>query len=98
MLAVQAQALLATLHGRVPGYASVTPDTLQRRFLETPGQALYGDDTVTIRLDRRAFSPVLSKAQLPGDTQVPWWGRPDPPLRTHLNEDLGSNLLRGNRR
>lgn len=74
MLAVLAQALLAALRSRLPGYAAATPDTLQRRFLETPGQILCDDDTITVRLDRRAFSPVLRKAQLPGDTQVPWWG------------------------
>ena len=37
MLCVLAQALLAALRTRLPGYASVTPDVLQRRFLETPG-------------------------------------------------------------
>ena len=38
MLCVLAQALIAALRTRLPGYATVTPDTLQRRFLETPGQ------------------------------------------------------------
>src|SRR6266508_1391799 len=37
MLAVLAQALLAALRARLPGYHAATPDTLQRRFLETPG-------------------------------------------------------------
>ena len=37
MLAALAQALLAALRARLPGYASVSPDTLQRRLLETPG-------------------------------------------------------------
>jgi len=74
MLAVLAQALTAALRSRLPGYATVTPDTIQRRFLETPGQIITGDDAVTIRLERRAFSPVLRKAELPADTPVPWWG------------------------
>jgi hypothetical protein len=34
MLAVLAQALLAALHARLPGYHAATPDTIQRRFLE----------------------------------------------------------------
>jgi hypothetical protein len=38
MLCVLAQALTAALRARLPAYASVTPDVLQRRFLETPGQ------------------------------------------------------------
>jgi hypothetical protein len=74
MLAVLAQALTAALRARLPGYATVAPDTIQRRFLETPGQIITASATVTIRLERRAFSPVLRKAKLPADTPVPWWG------------------------
>ena len=36
-LVVLAQALTAALAKRLPGYATSTPDTLQRRFLTTPG-------------------------------------------------------------
>jgi len=76
MLAVLAQALTAALRARLPGYA-VTPDTIQRRFLETPGQIITTPEAVTIRLERRAFSPVLRSADLPPATPVPWWqGRP----------------------
>jgi hypothetical protein len=74
MLAVLAQALLAALRARLPGYATVTPDTLQRRFLETPGTIINQGDTITIRLERRAYSPVLRKASLPTQTTIPWWG------------------------
>jgi len=72
MLCVLAQALIAALRLRLPGYAAVTPDTLQRRFLETPGQITTTTDTITVRLNRRAYSPVLRQADLP-DTPVPWW-------------------------
>ena len=74
MLAVLAQALTAALRTRLPGYAAVTPDVIQRRFLETPGQITTTSDTITVRLERRAYSPVLRKASLPSDTRVPWWG------------------------
>jgi hypothetical protein len=74
MLCVLAQALTAALRTRLPGYANVTPDTLQRRFLETPGQIITTDDTITVRLDRRAYAPVLRQADLPNNTPVPWWG------------------------
>jgi hypothetical protein len=42
--------------------------------LETPGQIITSADTITVRLERRAFSPVLRKAGLPAATPVPWWG------------------------
>ena len=74
MLAVLAQALLAALRNRLPGYNSATPDTIQRRFLETPGQIITTSDTITVRLERRAYSPVLRQANLPPATTVPWWG------------------------
>src|SRR5215207_2787584 len=74
MLAVLAQALLAALRARLPGYHSAAPDTLQRRFLETPGQIINHGDTITVRLERRAYAPVLRKASLPPATIVPWWG------------------------
>jgi hypothetical protein len=74
MLCVLAQALLAALGARLPGYAAVTPDTLQRRFLQTPGEIIANEDTITIRLDRRAYTPVLRQATLPAATPVSWWG------------------------
>jgi hypothetical protein len=74
MLAVLAQALLAALRARLPGYHTAAPDTIQRRFLETPGQIITTSNAITIRLERRAYSPVLRKASLPQDTRIPWWG------------------------
>ena len=74
MLCVLAQALIAALRTRLPGYATVTPDVLQRRFLETPGKITTSPDTITVRLDRRAYTPVLRQADLPNNTPVPWWG------------------------
>ena len=74
MLCVLAQALIAALRTRLPGYATVTPDVVQRRFLETPGQITTNGDTITVRLDRRAYTPVLRHADLPNNTRIPWWG------------------------
>jgi transposase len=74
MLCVLAQALIAALRTRLPGYATVTPDVLQRRFIETPGKIITTSDTITVRLDRRAYAPVLRQADLPTNTPVPWWG------------------------
>ena len=74
VLCVLTQALLAALRARLPGYAAVTPDVIQRRFLETPGQIITDRDTITVRLERRAYSPVLRQASLPASTTIPWWG------------------------
>jgi transposase len=74
VLCVLAQALIAALRSRLPGYGAVTPDVIQRRFLETPGQITTTSDAITVRLERRAYSPVLRKASLPGDTRIPWLG------------------------
>src|SRR5260221_4695847 len=74
MLAVLAQALLAALRARLPGYHAATPDTIQRRFLETPGQIITTGEQITVRLERRAYSPTLRKANLPATTTIPWLG------------------------
>ncbi len=85
MLAVLAQALLAALRARLPGYHAATPDVIQRRFLETPGQITTAGDTITVRLERRAYSPVLRKKSQPAArNQRALVGQPDPPLRVHL--------------
>ncbi len=74
MLAVLACALTAALRARLPGYAAATPDTIQRRFLETPGQITADGNVITVRLERRAFSPVLRKSPATRGHPVPWWG------------------------
>ena len=73
-LCVLAQALIAAFRNRLTGYQNVTPDVIQRRFLETPGTITTTKNSVTVRLDRRAYSPVLRTADLPDDPTVPWWG------------------------
>jgi hypothetical protein len=74
MLAVLAQSLLAAFRTRLgAGYAAATPDTLQRRFLDSSGTITTEGDQITVRIDRRAYSPVLRQASLPPDTTVPWW-------------------------
>jgi hypothetical protein len=74
MLCVLAQALLAAFRARLgPGYATATPDTLQRRFLDSSGTITTDGDQITVRIDRRAYSPALRQASLPADTTVPWW-------------------------
>ena len=74
VLCVLAQALTAAFRLRLPGnYAHATPDTLQRRFLDTPGEIISDGTGITVKINRRAYSPVLRGADLPADTTVPWW-------------------------
>ena len=74
MLCVLAQALLAAFRTRLgAGYHAATPDTLQQRFLGSSGTITVASDQVTVRIDRRAYSPVLRQASLPADTTIPWW-------------------------
>ena len=73
VLSVLAHTVCAALRRRLPGYATATPDTLQRRFLDSSGTITTTGDKVTVRVDRRAYSPVLRQASLPPDTTIPWW-------------------------
>ena len=73
VLSVLAGTVCAALRRRLgTGYTTATPDTLQRRFLHTGGLLINEDDRITVRLDRRTYSPVLRSANIP-DTPVPWW-------------------------
>ena len=96
MLCVLAQALLAALRARLPGYATVTPDVLQRRFLETPGH-----DHHHRRHDHRPprpprLHPRPPPSRPPHRHPRPLVGQPHPPLRIRLT--VAPNQLRGNPR
>lgn len=73
VLSVLAHTVCSALRRRLPGYATATPDTLQRRFLSTGGLILNHGSEIVVRLDRRTYSPVLRQADLPS-VVVPWWG------------------------
>ena len=72
VLSVLAHTVCAALRRRLPGYATATPDTLQRRFLSTSGTIHNAGREIVVRLDRRTYSPVLRQADLP-TVEVPWW-------------------------
>ena len=74
ILSVLAHTVCQALRRRIPGYATATSDTPQRRFLSTGGTITTTTDTeVVVRLNRRTYSPVLRQADLPAPTPVPWW-------------------------
>lgn len=75
-LTVAAQLAYDWLRRRLPGYETVTPDTIWRRFINTKGSVTLAPDEVVVRLGERTYSPVLRAADLP-TINVPWWdGRP----------------------
>jgi hypothetical protein len=57
---------------QLPGYHAATPDTLQRRFLNTGGIIENDRKQTAIRLNRRTYSPILRQASLPDTITVPW--------------------------
>lgn len=57
-----------------PAYATVIPETIQDRFLETPGTIIASNDTITVRLECRAYTLVLRAADLPAQAPIPWLG------------------------
>jgi hypothetical protein len=73
VLSVLAHTVCTALRRRLPGYSTATPDTLQRRFLSTGGIITTHGDQITIRLNRRTYSPVLRQSGLPQTITVPWW-------------------------
>jgi hypothetical protein len=74
VLSVLAHTICAALRRRLPGYRSATPDTLERRFLNTGGIIEHHRGQTTIRLARRTYSsPILRQASLPETITVPWW-------------------------
>ena len=73
VLSVLAHTVCAALRRRLPGYSTATPDTLQRRFLNTGGIITSDRDQITVRLNRRTYSPILRQATLPETITVPWW-------------------------
>ena len=74
VLSVLAHTLCTALRKRLPGCHAATPDTLQRRFLITRGIIENHPSQITIRVNRRTYSPVLRQASLPATITVPWWG------------------------
>jgi len=62
VLCVPARALLAAFRDRLGPATPPQSPTIQRRFLDTTGIIINGNDTITVVLNRRAHSPVLRQA------------------------------------
>ena len=48
------------------------PTRSSARFLDAPGEIISDSTGITVKINRRACSPVLRGADLPADTTVPW--------------------------
>ena len=71
MLAGNLYRLLAR---QLPRYATATPDTIWRHFLDTGGTLHFTDDTVTCTLNPRSHHPILIDAGYADlNVAIPWW-------------------------
>lgn len=73
-LTVLAGNLYRLLARQLPRYATATPDTIWRHFLDTGGTLHFTDTTVTCALNLRSHHPVLIDAGYADlNTPIPWW-------------------------
>ena len=73
-LTVLAGNLYRLLARTLPRYATATPDTIWRHFLDTGGTLHFTDDTVTCALNLRSHHPVLIDAGYADlNVAIPWW-------------------------
>ena len=91
-----AHTVCTALRRRLPGYGTAAPDTLHRRFLNTGGIITSDRDQITVRLNRRTYSPVLRHAALPRRSPCPG-GKAAPSARS-TPDPTGADSLSENRR
>ena len=65
VLSVLASTICAALRKRLPGYHTATPDTLQRRFLQTGGVIHTTNDTITVRPTAAPTRPSCAQPTSP---------------------------------
>jgi transposase len=73
-LTVLAGNLYRLLARQLPRYATATPDTIWRHFLDTGGTLHFTDTTVTCALNLRSHHPILIDAGYADlNIAIPWW-------------------------
>ena len=90
VLSVLAHTVCAALRRRLPSYATATPGTLQRRFLNTGGIIENHRGQTTIRLARRTYSPVLRRPASPARSPCP--GGKAEPSATSTTDPTGGRF------
>jgi len=71
VLSVLAHTACAALRRRLPGYGSATPDTLQRRFLNTGGIILNRGAEIVVRLSGAPTHPCSARPASPKRSPSP---------------------------
>ena len=88
VLSVLAHAVCTALRRRLPGYATATPDTLQRRFLNTGGIITSDRDRSPSSLTGAPTHRCSARPTCPDDHRA-LVGRPHPPIRVRLTRTRG---------
>ena len=96
VLCVLAQALTAAFRLRLPGnYAHATPDTLQRRFLDIPGEIISDPAGITVKSTAAPTHPSSAKPPCPATPPSPGGADTD---STSNSPNQGPKYRRGNPR
>ena len=96
MLCVLAQALIAALRNRLPGYANVTPDVLQRRFPKPPARSPPAATPSQSTSTAAPTPPCSAKPTSPTTLASP--GGETALSATNSVDQVAPNQLRGNPR
>jgi Transposase DDE domain group 1 len=91
VLSVLAHTLCAALRRRLPGYHTATPDTLQRRFLNTGGTINNHGNQITIRINGAPTHPSCDKPPCPKPSPSPG-GKAAPSATNTPNPSTGGRF------
>jgi len=57
-----------------PRFKECTPKNLFKKFIDTPGKIIIDDDSITVKLRKRAHTPILKSHEVFTQSyEVPWW-------------------------
>jgi transposase len=73
ILTLVAQAAYHVLAAKLRGYEDATPNTIFRKFIDTPATINIGNDEIEVRLNKRADNPILlNSGLLYSKFKLPW--------------------------
>lgn len=76
ILTLVAQAVYHVLATKLRGYEDATPNTIFRKFIDTPATINIGNDEIEVRLNKRADNPILlNSGLLYSKFKLPWLGK-----------------------
>jgi transposase len=75
VLILVAQTAYHVLASKLRGYEEATPNTIFRKFIDTPATINIGEDEIEVRLSKRADNPILlNSGLLHNKFTLPWVG------------------------